>query len=307
MQPRSLIELLKTLHDKTACREYLEELRWQGIPECPHCKSKSPKHYKLKNKGEFNGLYKCKECKKRFTVTVGTMFENSNVPLDKWFYAIYIFLSHKKGISSIQLAKDIGVTQKTAWFMLTKIRLNLNETEKFLNNKLDGEVQIDETYIGGKPKGRIWQNQGRSLKQKIPVVGLLTKDCAYAVVTPNASSKTLKTIIYGLIQPGSTIITDGWKGYYGISPEYNHQVVEHKKGSYVNKEGFHTNSIEGFWSQLKRGIRSIYHVVSRKYLQFYCYEFSYRYNTRYMSDMKRFAEFIMSSHKRLKYHDLACT
>lgn len=305
MKPKSLLDLLKTLHDKTSCREYLEGLRWQGIPKCPHCNCQSEKHYKLKNRGEFDGLYKCKECKKRFTVTIGTMFEGSNVPLEKWFLAIYLFLSHKKGISSIQLSKDIRVTQKTAWLMLTKIRYNLNETESFMTDKFDGEVQIDETYVGGKPKGRIWQNQGRSLKQKIPVVGLLTKDRAYAVVTLDTSGITLKTIIYGLIKPGTTVVTDGWKGYHGISPEYVHQVVYHKKGSYKNKEGFHTNGIEGFWSQLKRGLNAIYYSVRRKYLQFYCNEFTYRYNTRHLSDMERFTEFIMSNHKRLKYHDLA--
>lgn len=138
MKIKSLKELLRNLHDKKTCREYLEELRWQGIPKCPHCKSE--KHYRLKNKGEFDGLYKCRECKERFTVTIGTMFEGSKVPLADWFYAIYIFLSHKKGISSIQLSKDIGVTQKTAWFMLTKIRHNLDETRRFVINKFDGEV-----------------------------------------------------------------------------------------------------------------------------------------------------------------------
>lgn len=305
MKPKSLLDLLRNLHDRKSCREFLEGLRWQGIPKCPHCNCQSEKHYKLKNRGEFDGLYKCKECKKRFTVTIGTMFEGSNVPLEKWFLAIYLFLSHKKGISSVQLSKDIGVTQKTAWLMLTKIRHNLNETEAFMTDKFDGEVQIDETYIGGKPKGRIWQNQGRSLKQKIPVVGLLTKDRAYAVVTLDTSGITLKTIIYGLIKPGTTVVTDGWKGYHGISPEYVHQVVYHKKGSYKNKEGFHTNGIEGFWSQLKRGLNAIYYSVRRKHLQFYCNEFTYRYNTRHLSDMERFTEFIMSNHKRLKYHDLA--
>ncbi|WP_110311454.1 IS1595 family transposase [Dysgonomonas alginatilytica] len=305
MKPKSLLDLLRNLHDRKSCREFLEGLRWQGIPKCPHCNCQSEKHYKLKNRGEFNGLYKCRECKTRFTVTIGTMFEGSNVPLEKWFYAIYVFLSHKKGISSIQLSKDIGVTQKTAWFMLTKIRHNLNETDRFIANKFDSEVQIDETYVGGKPKGRIWQNQGRSLKQKTPVVGILSHDRVYTLVVPNTSGRTLKTIIYSLIKPGTTIVTDGWKGYHGISPEYVHQVVYHKKGSYKNKEGFHTNGIEGFWSHLKRGLIGIYHSVSPKYLQFYCNEFTYRYNTLNLLDGERFIQFITSIHKRLKYHDLA--
>jgi transposase-like protein len=303
-QIKSFIHLIKSLHDKKSCREFLEKYRWQGIPICPHCKCQSEKHYKLKFGGEFNGLYKCRECKNRFTVTIGTIFEGSNVPLEKWFYAIYLFLSHKKGISSIQLSKDIDVTQKTAWFMLSRIRYNLKNTEDVILNSFEGEVQIDETYVGGKNKGRIWQNQGRSLKQKIPVVGMLTDDKVYALVVKNADGNTLKGIVYAFIKPGATVVTDGWKGYCGISNMYNHKIVEHSKGSYVNKEGFHTNGIEGFWSHLKRGIKGIYHSVSHKYLQYYCNEFAYRYNTRKISDGERFIQFTTSMHKRLRYSNL---
>lgn len=304
MQLKSLLDLLKTLHDKTSCREYLEGLRWQGIPKCPHCNCQCENHYKLKNRGEFNGLYKCIDCKKRFTVTIGTMFEGSNVPLNKWFYAIYVFLSHKKGISSIQLSKDIGVTQKIAWFMLNRIRHNMNRKANFFFNDV---TQVDETYIGGKSKGRIWQNQGRSLKQKIPVVGLLSNDKVYTVVVPNVTSRILKGIIYELVVEGTTVVTDGLQSYKGLDKHYNHQIVEHGNGSYVNKEGYHTNGIEGFWSQLKRGLKSIYHVVSPKHLSKYCDEFAYRYNTRLMGDMERFIEFISTTCKRLSYYDLLYT
>ena len=148
----SFFSLIKSLPDSNSCKEFLEQQIWNGTPICPHCGCIDEKHYRLKFKGQFNGLYKCRHCKQRFTVTTGTMFEGSNVPLDKWFYAIYEFPSHKKGISSIQLSKDIGVTQKTALFMLNRIRHNLNETEIFLSDKLDGVVQVDETYVGGKNK-----------------------------------------------------------------------------------------------------------------------------------------------------------
>ena len=297
-QPKSLIQLIRTCHDDKTCREFLEEYRWQGMPICPHCQYVSDKHYRLKTKGEYNG--KCRHCKKIFTVTVGTIFEGSHVPLDKWFYAIYVFLAHKKGISSIQLSKDIGVTQKTAWFMLNRIRHNLlgKELEIFT-----GIVQADETYIGGKNKGRIWQNQGRSLKQKIPVAGLLTDDKVYPVVVPDTSSKTLQLIIYALVRAGSTIVTDGWKGYYGLSNHYTHKIIEHSRGIYA-KDGYHTNGIEGFWSHLKRGLKGIYHTVSYKHLQKYCNEFAYRYNTRKLSDMQRFMQFITAHVERLKYADL---
>ena len=131
-ETKSFIDLIKVLNDRKSCREFLEEHRWHGEPICPHCHTESKDHYKLKARGEFYGLYKCQHCRKRFTVTVGTMFEGSNVPLEKWFYAIYIFLSHKKGISSVQLHKDIGVTQKTAWFMLNRIRHNFKGNYIFL-------------------------------------------------------------------------------------------------------------------------------------------------------------------------------
>lgn len=296
---KSFIDILKLLNDKTSCREFLEKYRWQGDPVCPHCGDRD-KHYKLKSRGEFQGLYKCKCCRKRFTVLIGTMFEGSNVPLVKWFYAIYIFLSHKKGISSVQLSKDIGVTQKTAWFMLNRIRHNCKGK---IPIDFDGETQIDETYVGGKNKNRVKKNQGRSLKTKTPVVGLISNGKAYTIVVPNTGGKVLKTIVRTLVKQGSTIVTDGWKGYNGLSSEYIHKVIEHSNGVYV-KDGFHTNSIEGFWSHLKRGIIGVYHLVSPKHLSKYCDEFEFRYNTRDMSDGLRFTMFIATSYKRLKYKDL---
>lgn len=275
---KSFLDLFTSLHDETSCREFLEYQRWQDEPICPHCRKQDKEHYRLKRQG----LYKCKSCRKTFSVTVGTMFEGSHVPLRKWFYAIYIFLSHKKGISSTQLAKDIGVTQKTAWFMLERIRHELHG--KFVT-LFENMTQVDETYVGGKNKGRVKNNQGRSLKTKTPVVGLLSDGKVQTFVTPNTSGKILKAIIYNLIKPGSTVITDGWKGYKGISKEYEHKVVEHSTGEYV-KDGFHTNSIEGFWSHLKRGIMGIYHKVSPKHLFRYCDEFAFRYNTRAFTDVE---------------------
>ena len=229
--PKSFIQLMNSLHDEKSCREFLETHRWHGMPKCPHCNHESKEHYRLNRNGEFNGLYKCRNCKKTFTVTKGTIFERSNVPLKSWFYAIHMLLSHKKGISSIQLSKDIGVTQKTAWYMLQKIRDNLSEELEYLLDSYDGIVQVDETYVGGKTKGRIWQNQGRSLKQKVPVVGLLTEDKVSTFVVRNTSGNTLKALIYALIKPGSTVVTDGWKGYKGIYDMYDHKIVEHSRGS----------------------------------------------------------------------------
>lgn len=291
--------MIDVLHTEEDCRNYLEDIRWNGVPICPHCGSVSDKHYKLTNNGMFEGLYKCKDCRCRFTVTIGTMFEGSHVPLKKWFLAIYMFLSHKKGISSVQLAKDIDVTQKTAWFMLNRIRHNLNDDIDF-----DDMTQVDETYVGGRTKRRKG-GQGRSTKQKKPVMGLLSDGQVYTRVIPNVSGGVLKGIIGELIRKGSTIITDGWSGYKGLHKQYTHIVVEHSKGVYVNGN-YHTNSIEGFWSQLKRGIIGVCHLVSHKHLQYYCKEFAYRYNTRNLSDGDRFNKFLTECNSRLKYEALIC-
>lgn len=299
---KSLLGLLKSLHDEQACREFLENQRWNGMPICPHCGCIDEHHYKLKFRGEFHGLYKCRHCRKRFNVMTGTMFEGSNVPLTKWFYAIYVFLSHKKGISSIQLSKDIDVTQKTAWFMLNRIRCNLLNEGIGLH---DGVVQVDETYVGGRNKGRFKSNQGRSMKQKIPVVGVLSDDKVHAYVVSNTRCGTLEFIIYAFVKENSTVVTDGWGGYRYIDEYgYTHEVVEHGIRKYVNERGFHTNGIEGFWSQLKRGLKGIYHSVRPKHLQMYCDEFAYRYNTRRLTDMQRFLEFLVKPTKRLRYIEL---
>lgn len=322
---RSLIDLMKALPDEKSCREFLEKQRWQGEPICPHCHCQSEgeyyKHYKLKTRGKFNGLYKCRRCKKRFTVTVGTMFEGSHISLQNWFYAIYIFLNHKKGISSVQLAKDIHVTQKTAWFMLNRIRHNF---ENKIGVRFETETQVDETLVGGKIRKRnktiINKNkqndkneqkitkkkgaQGRSQENKTVVFGLLSEGMVYSRVVADASMEVLQPIIHQFVKDGSTLVSDGWGGYNGLSEFYNHEVVIHSQEEYVNEKGFHTNSIEGFWSHLKRGIKGIYHLVSRKYLQMYCNEFAFRYNTRGLDDIQRFTYFLPSLSKRLKYQEL---
>lgn len=320
---RSFVDLMKHLRDEKSCREFLEETRWQGEPVCPHCHCQSEgecyKHYKLKTRGKFDGLYKCRRCKKRFTVTVGTMFEGSHVSLQNWFYAIYIFLNHKKGISSVQLAKDIHVTQKTAWFMLNRIRHNF---ENKVQVQFKEETQVDETYVGGKIRKRnkiVDKNkkkdeqkktntkgaQGRSQKNKTVVMGLLSDGMVYTIIIPKADEIRLKGVIKTLVPKDTKIVTDGWSGYNNLADEgYSHEVVIHKEGEYVNVDGFHTNSIEGFWSHLKRGIKGIYHLVSRKHLQKYCNEFAFRYNTRGLDDIQRFTYFLPSMNKQLSYWEL---
>lgn len=302
----SFSQMLEVLNTETKCREFLETLRWNNESICPHCGSQSKAHYKLKTKGEFKGLRKCKDCRERFTVTVGTMFEGSHVPLRKWFIAIYIFSSHKKGISSLQLHRDLGVTQKTAWFMLGRLRNTFKTKTKV---KFTDHTQADETFIGGKNKNRhankkVENSQGRSFKDKTPVFGLLNKGLVNTHVVPDTKASTLKPIIASMVEKGSILVTDEWVAYSGLSKDYQHEVLKHNEGQFVNSNNFHTNSVEGFWSLLKRGIFGIYHSASAKHLNKYCDEFSYRYNTRNITDSNRFSMSLVNADERLTYKQL---
>lgn len=305
---KTFTQMMIALPDETACRNYLEQMRWNGEPVCPHCGSINKDHYKLKTKGEFKGLYKCKEkeCRKRFTVTVGTMFEGSHAPLRTWFIAMYIFSSHKKGISSIQLGKDLGITQKTAWFMLHRIREAFGSKPKI---QFSGVIQADETFIGGKNKNRhahkkVKESQGRSVKDKTPVFGLIRNgNEVYTAVVPDTKATTLRPVINEMVSKGSIVVTDEWHGYNGLNQGFSHIVLNHQRDEYV-RGAFHTNNIEGFWSLLKRGIYGIYHQASPKHLNRYCTEFSHRYNTRKLTDSDRFEAALINTGNRLKYKEL---
>ena len=298
-----MLEILNTEKD---CREFLEKLRWNGTPVCPHCGSINKEHYKLKTKGEFKGLYKCKDCLERFTVTVKTMFEGSHIPLRKWFIAIYIFSSHKKGISSMQLHRDLGITQKSAWFMLGRLR-NCFQTKSSI--KFTGVTQADETYVGGKNKFRHYDKKvphsgGRSTKDKTPVFGLLNNGHVSMAVVPDTKAKTLQPIITNMVAEGSILVTDEYVAYYGLDKKYKREIVHHNANEYKSVGGLSTNGLEGFWSLLKRGIYGIYHQVSAKHLNQYCDEFAYRYNTRDVSDSDRFNLSIVNADERLTYKAL---
>ena len=304
----SFVDMLAALPTDKACREYLESKIWGEAPVCPHCGSQNKDHWQLKVKGEFNGLYKCKEkgCKQRFTITIGTMFEGSHIPLRKWFIAIYIFSLHKKGVSSHQLASDLGITQKSAWFMLSRIRQAFQPKKR--NNKIDGAASCDETFIGGKNKNRhadkkVLESQGRSVKDKTPVLGIkhIGGDIHLTVV-PDTKASTLKPIIEQLMENGSIVITDEWLGYSGLSKDFNHVVINHRENEYV-RGGFTTNNVENFWSLLKRGIYGIYHQVSPKHLNKYCDEFAFRFNARDASTNDKF-DFSLTHSTKLTYKEL---
>lgn len=301
----SFSEMLQKLPTDDACREFLEQVRWDGEPGCPHCGSKTKDHYKLKSKAIFKGLYKCRDCRERFTVTVKTMFEGSHIGLRKWFIAIYIFSAHKKGISSLQLSRDLGITQKSAWFMLGRLRSSFKEKTQV---KFEGITQADECFIGGKNKNRhankkVKESQGRSTKDKTPVFGLLNAGKVNTTVVKDTTAATLKPIIKELVKEGAIIVTDEWGAYNGLSNTFQHEVLKHNDNEFV-RDGFHTNSVEGFWSLLKRGIFGIYHSASPKHLNKYCDEFSYRYNTRNIGDGNRFNLSLENANERMTYKQL---
>jgi len=302
---QNLKDLFAKFSDEQACRDFLVQQRWNGCPVCPYCGS--GKWYSIENGKRF----KCgnKECYKKYSVTVGTVFHATNIPLTTWFAAMYILTAHKKGISSVQLAKDLGVTQKTAWFINHRIRESLREKGSPL---LSGEVEIDETFVGGKfsnmnnakrKKVKAAGGGATGIQDKAPVFGMLERGGKLLLVqVPYATGEVLKPIIRKHLKAGSTMLTDGFGGYRYMN-EYTHEAVSHDKGEYV-RANFHTNSIEGFFSQLKRQIYGIHHFVSPKHLQRYCDESAYKYNSRDLKDGDRFCFVLSHLEGRLTYKHL---
>lgn len=297
----NLFDLLTVFSSEEKCVEYLRQSKWKDGEFCPFCGC--PKIYAFKDGKNF----KCADCRKRFSIRVGTIFEDSKIPLQKWFMAIYLVTAHKKGISSCQLAKDIGVTQKTAWFILHRLR-EASETKSF-NAPLANTVECDETYIGGKEKNKhkskkTPNTQGRNTKTKTPVVGMIERGGNLRVKTvDDVKGNTMLRIIAENVLIGSLLMTDEFRSYDSTHSFYNRQSVDHAAGKYVDGD-CHTNSIEGFWSLLKRGILGIYHHVSRKHLDRYLNEFSFRYNSRKIADKERFTLFLENCGGRLTYKDL---
>lgn len=300
MNFKNLIQLLDFFKDEKTCLDYLEQQRWAGNPTCPFCGCGKPY---VTTRG-----YKCRDkaCQKKFTAKVGTIYENSKIGLRTWFAAIYLCTANKKGISSCGLARQLGVTQKTAWFVLHRIREMLTEKAP---NMLNKQIQVDETYIGGlernKHKSKKTKNQqGRSCDVKAPVIGVYDENGKVRTqVVPWVTRRKVDAIIKKHLEPGGMLVTDAFAIYTRMGKEHQHKVINHSDGIYV-VDGFHTNGIENHWSQLKRGIYGIYHHVSVKHLQRYCDEFAARYNTRDIKDHERFEFYVSQSEGRLKYNQL---
>jgi transposase-like protein len=276
--------------DAGAAAEYLESIRWSDGPVCPHCGEAEKKAYRIKHKTR--RLWKCRVCRKQFSVTVGTIFESSHIPLNKWLLAFYLLCSSKKGMSAHQLHRMLGVTYKTAWFMAHRIREAM--TQAPFASRLTGTVEVDETYIGGKPR-RFNKRQYKPLDpkqpdprqkrmgratEKTPVVALVQRDGrVYSQRVANVTGATLKGVIRKHVDPSATIMTDAFKSYSGLADEYaDHFTVNHLD-EYVRGE-IHTNTAENFFSILKRGIDGVYHHVSEAHLPRYLSEFDFRYNNR---------------------------
>lgn len=300
---KTLLDLFAYFKDDQICREYLAQIRWNGNVQCPY---EDCLHDKCCTYSD-GKRYKCAKCERQFTVKVGTIFHDSKISLQKWYAAIYLITSHKKGISSHQLAKDIGVTQKTAWYVLHRVRFTLGIKGDV--EKLKGKIEADETFIGGEEKNkhkskRTEGTQGRSIKTKSAVAGVLERGGQVrAKKIDGTRGYYLKPFVIKNVEFGSELHTDEHLGYKGLAQVFKHQHVQHSAGEYVIGD-CHTNGLEGFWSLLKRGLMGIYHSVSAKHLQQYLDEFVFRYNTRNMNESNRFDAMLNQMAVRLTYQSL---
>jgi len=294
-----LFDLLTAFPDEASCIRHLEAVRWANGVVSPYDPQAKVYCYE-------DGRYMCSTTEKYFNIKTNTIFHGTKISLQKWFMAIYLVTNHKKGISSCQLARDINITQKSAWFMLQKIRTNFDCEN---NGELDGEVELDETFVGGKNKNRhsnkkVKNSQGRSFKDKTPILGMLERGGkVIAKVVKNTSVQQLTSHILKTVKRTATLFTDEWCGYNLVGKLYKHYIVDHSKKQYVNENAY-TNTIEGFWTGVKRSIMGIYHSVSRKHLQKYANECAFHYNTSDLDEATRFSLLLANTDGRLTYREL---
>jgi transposase-like protein len=305
----NLATLAKVFSDENAAREFLESKRWPNGPICPHCECTEV--YKLTAKKESKspvrpGVYKCKKCRKQFTVRIGTVMEESLIPIRKWLMAIHLMTSCKKGISARQMAREVGITKTSAWFMNHRIREAMREGPVL--KLFEGIVEVDETYIGGKPrKGDSKRKRGRGTTKQ-PVLVLVERDGrARAKPIENTTAKTLKNEIAVHVAKEAVVMTDELHSYWGLDKTFaRHETVKHGAGEYSRKTqdglNVHTNTGESFFALLKRGHYGIFHQLSKKHLHRYCNEFTFRWGHRKVSDGERMVAAIRGAEgKRLMY------
>lgn len=299
-KPNNLLEAINYFSDVDVANEYVANLRWPQGPVCPRCGCVDHSYISTRR------VWKCKGCKKQYTVKLGTIFEGSPLGFDKWLPAIWLAANTKNGISSHELARSLGVTQKSAWFMLHRIREAMKSGSI---ERLDGEVEVDETYIGGKAHNmhesvRVRKITSRGPKDKSIVVGARQRDGeTRAAVIPDAKRETLHGHIAENVEPGSTVYTDTLKTYRGLPDDYAHETINHAE-TYV-MGNVHTNGIENFWSLLKRGLKGTYVSVDPAHLSRYVEERLFAYNLRDRSDYERFEAAIAgTAGRRLTYSGL---
>jgi transposase-like protein len=306
----NLSTLQPLFHNEDKARAFLESKRWPNGPVCPHCKCAEvyPLTAKPGSKTPVRpGVYKCKACRQQFTVRIGTIFEESKIPLSKWLMAIHLMTSSKKGISSHQMARELGVTQKSAWFLNHRIREAMKQEP--MAGMLQGTVEVDETYVGGKPRrgsGKKSQ-RGRGTAKK-PVMVLVERDgSARAVPLDTVSGKTLKGQVAVHVAKEAIVMTDEFAAYTGLESQVaRHETVNHSAGQYsrVSADGMtiNTNTAESFFALLKRGHYGTFHQLSKQHLHRYCNEFGFRWTERKVTDGERMVAAIKGAEgRRLMY------
>ena len=301
--PTTFLEAVRHYSDLNVCHEYMVQVKWPtGDIRCPKCSGDKIGNIKSRR------MFQCKdkECRKQFSAKVGTIFEDSPLGLDKWFVAVWCIANAKNGISSHELGRALGVTQKTAWFMLHRIRVAM-KTGTF--KRISGEVETDETLIGGKAKNMHKKVRERKIKGtgpsgKVVVHGLLERGGHVRVkVVKDQKGPTLKGEVRQCVIPGSAVYSDTLRSYAGLSQEYMHAMVDHTI-EYVRGR-VHTNGMENFWSLLKRTIGGTYVAVAPKHLPHYLDEQSFRFNERDGNDADRFRTMMKSvTGRRLTYKEL---
>lgn len=300
--PLSLIEAVVYFADPAKASDFVTKMRWaDGVAICPNCDSKE--HYYLASRR----VWKCKVCKKQFSVKVGTIFEDSPLSLSKWLPAVWLLANSKNGVSSHELGRALGVTQKTAWFMLHRIRLAMHAGSI---EKLDGTVEVDETYVGGLAKNmhakeRRERITGGGGVNKTAVVGALKRggDVRAELIT-DLSAKGLQGYVRDNVADDSLVLTDSASAYKGLRWNFEHGATDHAAGQYVDGI-IHTNGIESFWALLKRSIKGTYIAIAPKHLQAYLDERAFAYNNREQHDLYRFATALAGiAGRRITYKEL---
>jgi len=302
--PKTLQEAAKAFDDAQFCIDLIAAMRWvDGKAMCPKCTGTNC-HFMASRK-----VWQCKnkECKKQFSVKVGTIFEDSAIGLDKWLLAMWLIVNAKNGISSYELHRAIGITQKSAWFVLHRIRVAMTVGSI---EKLSGTIEADETYIGGDSKNMHLDKRKERVKKtgstahKSAVLGMVQRGGKVtAKVVKSRDAVTIRNFVTEGVEIGSEVMTDEWRGYHNLHDVYTHEVINHSM-NYV-RDNVHTNNIENFWSLLKRTIKGTYISVSPAHLQKYVEEQVFRYNEREINDQLRFVKLIeLISGKRLTYSQL---